>query len=252
MIKLNLGCGHIQPAGWINVDGSLRAWVASHLAPLDNLLVKLRLWPPTEFNRQTRWLNLLKPLPWADNAVDAIYLGEVLEHFTRDQGAQLLAECHRVLAPGGVLRVRVPDNARFWRNYLAAYDPIAARPDDQWVNDHTYWVELFFRDICTRRRWFSSYGHFHKWMYDDVSLVLAFRAAGFADARRRNYLDSAIPDIQPVESRDELIVEGTKQVTAPTRALRIDSPGTDSHRRAPHAPSQPSATGSPRAGEARS
>jgi predicted SAM-dependent methyltransferase len=218
MIKLNLGCGHIQPTGWVNVDGSIRAWVASRLGPLDNLLVRLRLWPPTEFNRQTRWLNLLKPLPWPDQAVDAIYLGEVLEHFTREDGKHVLAECHRVLKPGGALRVRVPDNARFWRNYLAEYDPIAAEPPSEWKNDHTRWVEMYFRDICTRRRWFGSYGHFHKWMYDDVSLVLAFRDAGFADARRRDYRDSAIDDVDRVEVRDDLIVEGTKPKTAAGRS----------------------------------
>ena len=51
MIKLNLGCGHVQPIGWVNVDGSRRAWVASHLWWLDRLLVACRQWRPTEFGR---------------------------------------------------------------------------------------------------------------------------------------------------------------------------------------------------------
>ena len=42
MTYLNLGCGPVSPQGWVNVDGSNRAWLASRLPLLDGLLVRLR------------------------------------------------------------------------------------------------------------------------------------------------------------------------------------------------------------------
>ncbi len=210
MQKLNLGCGPVQPAGWINVDASMRAWFASRLSWLDNLLVRLKLLPATEFNRNTKFADLTRRLPWDDNSVNCIYMGEVLEHFTRDEGSALLAECYRVLTTGGVLRLRVPDNARFWRNYIRDFDQTYARPRAEWTDTHTRWTEMFFHDICVRRRFLGSYGHYHKWMYDEISLVHAFERAGFVDVQRREYLESAIEDVGAVENRPDLIVEGRK------------------------------------------
>jgi predicted SAM-dependent methyltransferase len=85
-MKLNLGCGPIQPPGWINVDGSNRAWLASRLPWLDRALVAAGLAESTEFGRETVHVNLLRRFPWRDHSVDAIYMGEILEHFKRQDG----------------------------------------------------------------------------------------------------------------------------------------------------------------------
>ena len=210
MLKLNLGCGPIQPAGWANLDGSRRAWFASRLPFADRWLVRCGLWPPTEFSAATGFVDLRRPLPWADEAANAIYLGEVLEHLAPDDAQRLLRECLRVLCAGGVLRVRVPDNARFWRNYLAEYDAVHARARAEWSDAHARWVEMFFRDVCVPRRWLGSFTHVHKWMWDEVSLTVALERAGFGAVERRAFLDSAIPDVAAVEVRDDLIIEATK------------------------------------------
>lgn len=210
MLKLNLGCGAIQPAGWVNVDGSRRAWLASRLPMLDRWLVRLRVCAPTEFGAATRFADLRRPLPWQSGSVSAIYLGEVLEHLARDEALRLLRECWRVLCGGGVLRLRVPDNVRFWRNYLAEYDAARARPRREWSDAHARWVEMFFRDVCVRRQWIGSFTHFHKWMWDEVSLSIALERVGFTGVARRAFLDSAIPDVAAVEMREDLNLEATK------------------------------------------
>lgn len=47
---------------------------------------------------------------FADNAVDEIYASHVLEHLSfRDELPQALKEIRRVLKPGGVARISVPD-----------------------------------------------------------------------------------------------------------------------------------------------
>lgn len=47
--------------------------------------------------------------PIADNSVDGAVASHVLEHFSHTQTASVLAEWVRVLKPGGILKVAVPD-----------------------------------------------------------------------------------------------------------------------------------------------
>lgn len=49
---------------------------------------------------------------YADGSVAEIYASHVLEHFPHPRTAAVLAEWARVLAPGGILYVAVPDFAR--------------------------------------------------------------------------------------------------------------------------------------------
>jgi predicted SAM-dependent methyltransferase len=199
----------VQPDGWVNIDNSYRARFASRLPLLDRLLVNAHVIPRTDFKPGLRGVNLDRPLPWPTGSASAVYGGEVLEHFTRESGARLLAECFRVLVPGGIIRMRVPDNARFWSNYLAEYEAMKQRPRAEWSTAHTRWIEMFFREIATGDKW-QSRGHYHKWMYDEISLILTLENVGFGDVRRMPYLESRIPDVNLVEVRDDLIVEGVK------------------------------------------
>lgn len=48
-------------------------------------------------------------LPYADNSVDEIYASHILEHFSFRETATVLAEWARVLRPGGIMRIAVPN-----------------------------------------------------------------------------------------------------------------------------------------------
>jgi len=209
--KLNLGCGPVQPRGWTNIDGSRRAWLASQVPALDNLLVRWRILPPTEFDSQTKFVNLLKGLPFGDASVQFIYAGELWEHLESEEALNLTKECYRVLIGGGILRVCVPDGPAFWAKYLKLYDQEMAKPpenrDSMPLEAHT---KMFFNDIATRPRLLRSLGHYHKWQYDEIQLVSLFKKGGFSEVERKRFRESRIPDIAAVERSDFLIVEAVK------------------------------------------
>lgn len=110
---LNLGCGGRFHPDWINMD----------VAPSDPRVI------PVDLSRGI-------PLPEASCAV--VYHAAVLEHFRPADALALLRDCRRVLAPGGIIRVGVPDLEVLCRLYLdklaaaRAGDPQAAL-DYDWV-----------------------------------------------------------------------------------------------------------------------
>lgn len=101
--SLNLGCGPDIRPGWINVD-------AYYKHPLVTTM---------DFT-QTPW-------KFKDETFDLVYASHVLEHIpvrfhhtdNRDVFWHILEEIHRVLAPGGILHLRVPyskDVEAAWSN----------------------------------------------------------------------------------------------------------------------------------------
>lgn len=77
---LNLGCGtNYLPAPWTNFD---------------------------------RDMDITKPLPIADGTVDKILIEHCLEHVSGPTGFRFLQEAYRILKPGGVLRICVPELER--------------------------------------------------------------------------------------------------------------------------------------------
>lgn len=120
---LNLGCGgHFHP-DWVNVD----------IVPQDPQVMQHDL--------QSR-------LPFENSSFAAVYHSHVLEHIPKNQAAAFLGECHRVLAPGGVLRVVVPDLEMITRLYLKYLDEAVAG-DEEAAKRHE-WMTLELLDQLAR------------------------------------------------------------------------------------------------------
>src|SRR5262245_22183661 len=111
---LHLGCGLSAPPEWVNVDGSLNAWLAQHPV-LKKLIATLHLIPRSAADipwpTNITIADLRKQLPFRDCEFDAVYSSHTLEHLYRDEALRLLREAHRVLKPGGICRSLVPDLA---------------------------------------------------------------------------------------------------------------------------------------------
>jgi SAM-dependent methyltransferase len=203
-IKLNLGCGSRTPADWENVDYALGARLAK-LPGFGIVNARLRLFD-LAWARRIRIHDLRKPFPWPADHADVIYSSHTFEHLTREQGSHFLREAHRVLKPGGILRLVVPDLA-----HIVAQYHTGGLPADRFIEA---------LDVLTehgRSGWKASWAALtafpHKCMYDEAALVAACRRHGF-DVRGRTAHNSAIDDIGVVELAERtihaVIVEGIK------------------------------------------
>jgi len=110
---VNIGCGRHYAAGWKNFD----------IQPYSNEVLKH---------------DILERLPLGDESCTLVYHSHVLEHLPRWQAPHFLRECFRVLRPGGVLRVVIPDLEVICRLYLenlskAIEGDVAATERREWM-----------------------------------------------------------------------------------------------------------------------
>jgi SAM-dependent methyltransferase len=200
---LNLGCGTRMHLAWNNVDSSPYALLARH-RNLSRALARLGVLSAERQSRLAavdpkivRW-DLRKGIPFPADSIDVVYHSHVLEHFDRDDALRLLAECHRVLRPGGILRVVVPDLLRLVTRYQ---DAVTRLKENQEASaDHERAIEALFdqmvrrlpfglRDQTGQARFLeqrlrpsaAAAGELHRWMYDRFSLARRLGAAGFVD-----------------------------------------------------------------------
>lgn len=93
VLRLHLGCGDVDYPGFVNLDARPQPHV-HHVQRIDRLKA------------------------FADDSVSLIYVSHCLEHFSHLHVVDVLREWRRVLKPGGVLRISVPDFDLMVATYL--------------------------------------------------------------------------------------------------------------------------------------
>lgn len=215
------GCGLSAPEGWNNFDASprLRLERLPGVGALADAL-GFRLFP-----RNIGFGDIVAGLPLPDGSVDAIYASHVLEHLARQDISRALANTFRLLRPGGVFRMIVPDLASRAERYLR--DRAAGR----------HGAADAFMEACnvgaTKRPkgpvglLRSLFGHSgHLWMYDRELIADLLQQAGFVDVRPCEFHDSGDPIFDLVEDRGRFFDDGEPE--AAMQARRPNAPGAAS------------------------
>ncbi|MBL8122094.1 methyltransferase domain-containing protein [Candidatus Saccharibacteria bacterium] len=180
-VMLNVGCGTDYKKGWVNIDNNS-----------DNNIKKLDL------NHDLR-----NPLPYKDNSVDFIFNEHFFEHLTVDEGQAAMREFMRVLRPGGVMRIAMPDLSQSVAVYL----------DKKW-KDRDF-IKKFGMDFIQTPaellnmsfRWWG-----HQWLYDWEELERRLKQAGYENIKQCKFKKSNHSELCNLETREEsvLIAEVTK------------------------------------------
>lgn len=173
--NLHVGCGKNRLAGWINAD----------VHPGTDLIVFLE-----------------RRLPFFANSLRRIFMEHVLEHVPFSTGVFFLREARRVLMPGGVIRIAMPD----LDDLIDGYQNDWRRFD--WVNwPAHHFIQTRAEMINIAFRW---WGHQH--LYNREELERALHDAGFRQYSFRQPGESDFPDLCGLETRPEstLIVDAVK------------------------------------------
>ena len=150
-IKLHLGCGKIFiPEFTFHID-------------IDD-------YPHINFKHEISNLPMFK-----DNTVDLIYCCHAFEYFDGEEGKEVLREWCRILKPGGILRLAVPDFEAIVKVYLKYKDL-----------DH----RGILGPLCGRMEIKAPRGKkliYHKTVYDFKSLKRMLKSAGFKNIHRYDW-----------------------------------------------------------------
>lgn len=162
----NLGCGGTRPQDeffW-NVDT-----LHDYLKPGTPERIAL--------DREPRYLNhnLIDGLPFTDNELDGILCAHCLEHMTLHDSVKVLRECHRILKPGGVMMVSVPDASVFRKHH---------HEDTVENAERIFGEPIYLGDGETTFCGYAAFTHNHLQLFTEDSMWCCMTRAGFKQIER--------------------------------------------------------------------
>lgn len=180
--RVHFGCGAITPAGWMNVDRKRGPGIDVHRDIVDGL-------------------------PFRDDSVDYITSQHALQDLRIFQQVPAMAELRRVLRPGGVLRLGLPDLDRAIDAYRAGRrDYFVAR---EW--------EILDGDFITHILWYSETST----LFTRDFAAELLRKAGFARVAQVEYrlTASRFPEVVELDHREHesFYVEAFKSDALPVK-----------------------------------
>jgi len=193
-IKLNLGCASRPLAGYINID-------------LDDLDTLKKRYPNIQFHEGIRIFQYdIFNLPYADGTVSEVRADSLLEHLSFLEEPKFFYEARRVLRPGGLLRITVPDFEKTielwikakddWRDFYSNTPEAIAQ--EHWFGNYSYSTDNRWGYLCasifgTQ----NAEGQFHKNCYTVPKIrailkKLEFREISITESRWKGTRDIMI------------------------------------------------------------
>lgn len=181
---VNLGCGKDYRYGYINIDVNLAY-------------------------RRDMWLHLSNPLPLRSNSVDGIFCSHVLEHFAFAESNAIVRECYRILKPGAVLRVGVPD-------FVPAIEAYQSGDRNYFHSTGNSLGRLLCDHVLDNSN--------HKLMFDYTFLEELLVNSGFDTVRQCNFRQGTLPlseKMSELDNREDITVfaEAQKKLIRTNRSL---------------------------------
>ena len=161
MLKLNIGSGSDRREGWTCMD------IDSAKGP--DIIHDMRS----------------IPLPFADKSVDYIYMEMALSQLDIDASHLLLADCRRMLAKGGVIRIHEFDFVEWERRWPETNTVLGKTTDWTRAERHYIWSRRYHWEM----------------IYDRETLRIYLRQAGFHGIREVERMRSRFPDLRGLEKR---------------------------------------------------
>jgi SAM-dependent methyltransferase len=195
-MRINMGCGLRPTPGWRNFDNSLTVrlshvpgftWALSILRRSDEhaKLMALCRSGTVEYATAQR-------IPAQTGTADVIYSSHMLEHLHPRDARLFLAEVKRVLRPGGIIRLALPDLEMIVRAYIA-------HGDADTMVESTLLATPVCSGVLGKLRFLVVGNRHHLWMYDGRSLCRLLAACGFSEATVMSAGSTRIPYASPLD-----------------------------------------------------
>jgi len=174
--KLHLGCGDSVLDGWLNTDFSPQS-------------------------RDVMTLNATRRFPFDDESFDYVFSEHMIEHLRLTDGLKMLAECFRVLRPGGRVRISTPD-LRFLIELEGKRSEVQERYMEWSAATFLPHITGFAGEALVINNYMRDWGH--QFIYDERTLREALMSCGFCDAVRYDLNESADVNLRDLENESRM------------------------------------------------
>jgi len=181
--RINIGCGATPTPEWSNFDNSLTVRLAGLPGLIETLAwTGLASTEAVNFARvarasHIRYADAARRIPLPDESAEVVYSSHMIEHLDpKREVPKFLSEVRRILLPGGLLRIAIPDLLRQARRYLQTGDA------DEFIASLNVAGETPRGTVSLVRYLLVGFRQ-HRWMYDASSFIRVVEANGFSEAR---------------------------------------------------------------------
>lgn len=205
-ILVQFGCGWSVSENWHNFDASPTLWF-ERLPLVGRFCFK----NAERFPTLARYGDIVKGLPFAPGSVDCVYASHVLEHLCHRDCLTALRNTWRMLKPGGVFRLIVPDLS--WRvdAYVRAREVGKPHASTELMRSTMLGIEEEEPGAFGMLKRFLGRSR-HLWMWDERSLTEALKGAGFQSVRRCRFGDAAHPAFAELENEGRFFEDGNPEL----------------------------------------
>lgn len=173
--KLHIGAGNNDLSGWLNTE----------LCPRGSEV----------------FLDATRPFPFAADTFAFIYTEHMIEHIPYEGAVSMMRECHRVLRPGGVIRIVTPN-----MSFLRSLTDTPLTPEREAYVRYSYEAHRISGPagsaIHVVNNFVRSWGH--QFIYDFETLSALVASAGFTGVMPSPLLQSAHPALQGLAKTDRM------------------------------------------------
>ncbi len=205
-IKHQLKKGHLVRYFKIREYLNSNAVRKLHLAP-GELPVKQPGWLTADIWTGDVYFNALKKLPFKNSSIDYAFSEHFLEHLSYEQTVKHLHEIYRVLKPGGIIRISMPDLEAICKAYVNKDKRVL----ESFLKLQQRIVPDIKKPIYKKRHKMlgseflntSFIGFGHKYLWDFEALDETVKALGFDNIKRYKEKQSNIDELKGLERHSE-------------------------------------------------
>jgi len=182
--KVHVGCGANILNGWLNLDYWSRWKIYSYVQPVS-----------------VSHIDATGAFPFKNDEIDYVFSEHMIEHITFPQGMNMLAECYRILKPGGKLRISTPDLSFLIDLYKSEKSEIQ-KSYIKWSTDTFIKEAPCCEEVFVINNFVRDWGH--HFIYDERLLRYSLERSGFAEITKCKLRESDHDELRNLENESRM------------------------------------------------